>query len=1166
MLEAYVERGDGTIEAIHRFDVDRARLEAVLDLGAEPAADGSAHWWESFAAAQEVGLAARVRVTRPEEFEALYVVGLDDQAPGPLFLAHRDSGRLGVLPAGTPTNTVHGAVAGGDDTAARGWLELVRRSTHPAERELSRLLTGDDGALGPLLGAPDEDWDPRRWTRMIVDALWPALWGHGLADLWKLRDRDVHALAELAGAALVPEGPYPAIRVGAQPYGILALTPARSWTPAPGEPAVLGRLTEVLAGALPAWAAAGERAGTVAGADAEQLLDVVGRVPVATHIRARPLLPLEAVALAALVPGSDAAAALDAWDTRIRAVRERLRAMTRLALGTLERPLVIWGASSPVTIKIAADDDARLAALLVSLVEGGAQRALLAFPDELAAELDRRAVDEVGLLGRLLVRAAQHAVATIGRSLLEADSPPLPESAQVAVLEDVLYADRRTRPSGALSATDSRLTRMQRSIVRALHGSRGPRNWENETVRRLVTALRGIGSVPPADRDRLARGALDCASHRLDAWAAVPAVARLEALLTAEAPVARRLGAYGWLDTPRPASDAGTAPPVEYMLAPSDAHALTAAVLRDRQLADPERFDIRLTAPRVRAARRLADAVRAGIHPSEHLGAEVERLVGDAPTIERLRRAYPIRREDGARRACDGRAVLQALRDDPPGVPVNRTARRALEELAAATDAYADLLLAEAAYRVVAGRGERAGAPLDAAAGLGPPPELEILRPVARGRVVRTACATLVAAPRARRLPTRPAALAAVPPLDVAEPALAGALAASLGDPQAWRWAFAEGSPRVTLEDLGLRPVDALAFPAHELEQLARERAGDPEGAVTDAAGTALRRLVGERLRMLGSRPATAADLNPLGAGAESSGERFPSEDLHERLEALTRVASALATELEAVKAAPTAARARRVLADARRWGIPIGFVTDPADAANQAGRAAVTLRERLAAGPADPAAATGEELNDAIVRLVAPNGDLALFGRIAVAALPPLARPADEAAFALDWLSAVAAVRPAFAHIEAARLDGVALSPWATRPDDPWQRTLSEHDQVVVFTDLELATLPRRGSVAARFVDRWSETVPAATVTASAALRYQAPQARAPQAILVAVPPDIDAPSDRDAMLAVVREARMLARVRAALPETLTDVPELLPLAAVPASGPTGVALEAAP
>jgi hypothetical protein len=70
---------------------------------------------------------------------------------------------------------------------------------------------------------------------------------------------------------------------------------------------------------------------------------------------------------------------------------------------------------------------------------------------------------------------------------------------------------------------------------------------------------------------------------------------------------------------------------------------------------------------------------------------------------------------------------------------------------------------------------------------------------------------------------------------------------------------------------------------------------------------------------------------------------------------------------------------------------------------------------------------------------------------------------------------------------------------------------------------------------------DDWSETVPLHTVTAAVAFHYDAPGARAPQAVLLAVPPDRAADAwSFETVLATVREAIELSRVRLVKPAAL--------------------------
>ena len=89
-------------------------------------------------------------------------------------------------------------------------------------------------------------------------------------------------------------------------------------------------------------------------------------------------------------------------------------------------------------------------------------------------------------------------------------------------------------------------------------------------------------------------------------------------------------------------------------------------------------------------------------------------------------------------------------------------------------------------------------------------------------------------------------------------------------------------------------------------------------------------------------------------------------------------------------------------------------------------------------------------------------------------------------------------------------------------------------------------------GTVFAGIVcDDWSEAVPLHTQTAAVAFHFDAPGARAPQSVLLAVPPRPGmAHSDFDTVLATVREALALSRLRLVKPAELEGVVNLaLPL-----------------
>jgi len=91
--------------------------------------------------------------------------------------------------------------------------------------------------------------------------------------------------------------------------------------------------------------------------------------------------------------------------------------------------------------------------------------------------------------------------------------------------------------------------------------------------------------------------------------------------------------------------------------------------------------------------------------------------------------------------------------------------------------------------------------------------------------------------------------------------------------------------------------------------------------------------------------------------------------------------------------------------------------------------------------------------------------------------------------------------------------------------------------------------------------LDQFSEVVPAVEQTTGAAFGFDAPAARAPQAILLAVPPDLGAGLAPQTLVQIVAETRELARARMARPADLPDqLHGYLPTALLPVTGSTAV------
>jgi hypothetical protein len=702
--------------------------------------------------------------------------------------------------------------------------------------------------------------------------------------------------------------------------------------------------------------------------------------------------------------------------------------------------------------------------------------------------------------------------------------------------------------------------------------------------RNVIDGLEVLADEDVADIDRSLRAALDTATHRLDPWATAIAWRRLQDLAAAP----RTLGVYGWVDAPRPRASGGDH---RFVLAPSTEQAAVAAVLRDRALRDPDadRWQLDLTSDAVRDALRLADEARAGSHPAESLGRQVERILNRPDVIDRVRAAFPsargpVRPHLRARRVCDGVAVLAAATDRPGDLSqlgVRPAQLRALAELAAAVDALADLHVAEATFGVIRGRSATVSAATTAAAGQGTPPSFDVVRTPRAGRVANTV-ALLILPDAAAPTGVRPS------PAAIADPAVAAYLDERSGDATgaAWTWTTldAAGQPvgTATLAGVGLRPCDTVGLGTGNLRDVVRDVSGAAGLGPADPPGHATVRAFAAALAGV---PAAGED-----AGRPPDPADAAAAELAGRYAALRAAAVAAAADARAASA-PTATDAARraALGQLARWGVtPLrAEVADPTvgGLADRVRRAAEVLERRVTDAPASLDGASLVESGQAIAALVAPEGPWPVFARLPAATFNGLrvepTGAGQEPRLDPDWLEVVATVRPAMARLEAIQLTervtsgGRLLRAWSSRPGDPWQTVAPEPSDTDVVRPSRLiaafgppGVLPNRptaatpGTVAVAVIDRFAETVPATEQVSAVAFPHDVPTARAPQAIVLAVPPVTDEELTSDVLVDVVAEVRTLARVRMAGATETGPTTGSLHLAALPASGRVGVDL----
>ncbi|MFF0488756.1 LysM peptidoglycan-binding domain-containing protein [Nocardia sp. NPDC004068] len=662
---------------------------------------------------------------------------------------------------------------------------------------------------------------------------------------------------------------------------------------------------------------------------------------------------------------------------------------------------------------------------------------------------------------------------------------------------------------------------------------------------------------------------LDLGSHRLDAWITSLATRRL-ARTRASGGAGIRVGGYGWAENLRP----GTVRASEgYIHAPSQHHAATAAVLRSGFLAheDDSTLAVDLTSRRARTARWLLGGVRRGQNLGVLLGYRFERALHEAGldvVKEAFRRVFPTpvvaepadghERPDlwersseaiAAANVVDGVALVRsrdlqqvsallAERGYPFGNPALPSAAELpgvltplIDDLADALDAVGDLLLAESVHQLVGGNPMRAGLAADTLGSGGDVPDrFDVLRTPHRGRAITHRLASV--------LPPNPPR------------------------PPGWGVdAFARLEPRV---EAWAADLLGAATDWRLTGTLTKDARTEEFSITVDALGLGALGLVVD-LAVGGRRRATAvlAEQHAMpGATAEFDGDFAELHAVAERIVRLLGGASALLP--------------RHLLGDAARAPEPevtqthdrlAAFLTELDDPARRAalgidGDIPKPLRELISDAP-------GPGWLGAASRLLADFLGVAI---PLTADLPgmPLPDPAATGAAVADWVRRFATIRPGvrtwhetllLAGVRAGHPAALSASQtpadghWIGAPFPPLERPPARTHLVrhIPFP------LPADQPLAGLVFDEWVEVLPGSDALAATktgpdavpveseltglAFHFDRPDAKAPQAILLAVPPDPRRGWTADGLALVVRDTLELAKLRAV---DLGDLPLL--------------------
>ncbi|MGZ5904624.1 MAG: hypothetical protein ACXWKQ_04685, partial [Reyranella sp.] len=774
--------------------------------------DPGMKWMVDFDEAEAKGMALRITVppaALTAGFDSLFVFGVAGSLGGDaakqfadLLDAQHYTDGLEFLRLGTPTNNTdeRRAAATHDDPAhEQSYAIEVASDVATLDAQSNAIRVGT--ALGlpatavvPVLGRIGQAAEQHELDmRSMNAALWQVGWGYYLSNM-----------VGFDGTGLTPPilawardhfvthvrsgGPYPSLRCGRQPYGLLPVTSLDLWKPPTGQEQAMASdswLRDVLMKLRNnIWRPrVGDafRMGRRSSAPDADLADIMRMDGLSSGYSARSMLGRHYLQHLRAFLGEDLQG------------NGFIATHDALAAGILQRLGIAW---RPRLARTVGNEAAwAITAPLVQDGEVSPWRGLE--PNYIATLLDQRSIAALTqarpdpasptatasllqlLLRHALLRELADAAALVAGSVPGGDPVPF--------LRDAELIDLVTDPPSP--APPPPWTRRLDQPAPGIAGGPTMRQYLEGVITFDTPATASLGDfrrslIHLKDRDSetlqyLMQGTLDLSSHRLDAWITSFATKRL-ATMTAGAPQGAYVGAYGWVEKlrPTPASSvtavttlpAGEPGPLVtrnndpgFIHAPSMIHAAAAALLRNAHLgpngtpASDSPFAIDLSSRRAREAERLLDGLRQGQPLGALLGFRFERGLHDIEldiAIAGLRKLSPLAArplDDGggateaiaANNVVDGldlarkwqsnqQTVLDAAH--PPNTPpftqdqINGLTRE-LTALADAIDGLSDALTAEAAYQVARGNTSRVASTLAAIAqGDAPPPELEVIR------------------------------------------------------------------------------------------------------------------------------------------------------------------------------------------------------------------------------------------------------------------------------------------------------------------------------------------------------------------------------------------------------------------------------------------------------
>lgn len=586
-------------------------------------------------------------------------------------------------------------------------------------------------------------------------------WGHQ-ADDWAagqtaaaFGEDTVHAARRHFVELVRPGGPLPALRMGAQPYGVLPVMALDRWVPTPDETRMRAFVGLLRALRDRVWLPASSRVPRV-GSDVRQTVDEAQD----TLLRLLSTSPVNQSLFGREHLGGDYVANLwrfarmqlqPDWQRTVRLTSAPILQAAGVAWQPRLTGLLAAQASAPLPGPLVSADGnaAGTRDYLLGFAAFGRRWASFAGAPELGADPTKTPV-----LYRLLRLSALREFVTAATRVKLRDGS----------LRDWEHLDLEIVDIRIDAAISSPLKQLQQPLspgsVLTLNDYIAAWSPADPAVglRDFRLAVEALSGVPVDGLELALRSMLDVLSHRLDAWITSIATRRLRELRQAT-PQGLLIGGYGWVENLRPR----TVTPLSdgFVQAPSLQQAVTAGILRSGYLSHRgggrNPFAINLSSERVRLARHILDGVRSEQPLSAVSGYLFERALHDAGVdgvIDKFRQLAPmvataIDPGDGSPREAvqpgvvvDGLALralwsarapaLIELLDTAVGAQGSiprKAAETALDRLDNALDATADALLAESVHHAASGNQTRAAATLDAVArGDGAVPSLEFVR------------------------------------------------------------------------------------------------------------------------------------------------------------------------------------------------------------------------------------------------------------------------------------------------------------------------------------------------------------------------------------------------------------------------------------------------------